>query len=70
MILEVQHETRLEYAEPVTEAVAEVRMEPASDAEQSCRSFHLDVSPPCPVSRRDQGTRPAHCCLSDLVAFL
>jgi transglutaminase-like putative cysteine protease len=55
MILEVQHETRLEYAEPVTEAVAEVRMEPASDAEQSCRSFHLAVSPSCTVSRYQDG---------------
>ena len=45
MILEIQHETRLEYAGPVTEAVAEVRMEPRSDADQSCRSFHLKVSP-------------------------
>jgi transglutaminase-like putative cysteine protease len=55
MILEVQHETRLEYAEPVTEAVAEVRMEPASDADQSCRSFHLAVSSPCTVSRYQDG---------------
>lgn len=45
MILEVQHETRLEYAAPVAEAVAEVRMEPASDADQSCHSFHLSVTP-------------------------
>src|SRR5438128_5684809 len=55
MILEVQHETRLEYAEPVTESVTEVRMEPASDAEQSCRSFHLAVSPSCSVSRYQDG---------------
>src|SRR5262245_17331536 len=55
MILEVQHETRLEYAEPVTEAVAEMRMEPASDAELSCRSFHLAVSPPCTLSRYQDG---------------
>src|SRR4051794_21438202 len=45
MILEVQHETRFEYSDPVTEAFAEVRMEPASDADQSCHSFHLAVSP-------------------------
>jgi transglutaminase-like putative cysteine protease len=55
MILEVQHETRLEYAEPVMEAVTEVRMEPASDTEQSCRSFHLAVSPPCAVARYQDG---------------
>lgn len=46
MILEIQHETRLEYAGPVTESVTEVRMEPGSDADQSCRSFHLKLSPP------------------------
>jgi transglutaminase-like putative cysteine protease len=45
MILEIQHETRLEYAGPVTEDFTEVRMEPGSDADQSCRSFHLKVSP-------------------------
>jgi transglutaminase-like putative cysteine protease len=45
MILEIQHETHLTYSEPVAESVAEVRMEPASDADQSCRSFHLAVSP-------------------------
>jgi transglutaminase-like putative cysteine protease len=46
MILEVQHETRFEYSEPVTEWASEVRMEPASDAGQSCHSFHLAVTPP------------------------
>lgn len=46
MILEVQHETRFRYSQPVTETIAEVRMEPASDAEQSCRSFALYICPP------------------------
>jgi transglutaminase-like putative cysteine protease len=55
MILEVQHETRLEYSEPVTESVAEVRMEPASDTDQSCRSFHLAVSPPATLFRYQDG---------------
>jgi transglutaminase-like putative cysteine protease len=45
MILEVQHETRLTYSAPVTEAITEVRMEPVSDADQSCRSFHLAFTP-------------------------
>jgi transglutaminase-like putative cysteine protease len=49
MILEIQHETRLEYGGAVTEDVTEVRMEPGSDADQSCRSFHLKVSPPAEV---------------------
>jgi transglutaminase-like putative cysteine protease len=51
MILEIQHETRLEYAAPVTESVTEVRLEPVSDTRQSCRSFHLAVSPPVQLFR-------------------
>lgn len=51
MILEVQHETRLDYSELVTEAVTEVRMEPQSDSQQSCRSFDLVVSPPTQLFR-------------------
>jgi transglutaminase-like putative cysteine protease len=62
MILEIQHETRLEYAAPVTEDFTEVRMEPRSDADQSCRTFHLKVSPPAEVpSFRDGfGNRVHH----------
>jgi transglutaminase-like putative cysteine protease len=55
MILEVQHETRLEYSEPVSEAITEVRMEPVSDADQSCRSFHLAVSPLTELCRYQDG---------------
>src|SRR5947209_13635717 len=69
MILEVQHETRFEYSEPVTESTAEMRMEPASDADQSCHSFHLAVNPRAEVFRYQDGfgnrvhhfdLRPAH----------
>jgi transglutaminase-like putative cysteine protease len=45
MILEVQHETRLRYSSPVTETIAEMRMEPCTDYDQSCRSFALQVNP-------------------------
>jgi transglutaminase-like putative cysteine protease len=55
MILEVQHETCLDYAAPVTESVTEVRMEPVSDADQSCRSFHLAVGPAADVFRYQDG---------------
>jgi transglutaminase-like putative cysteine protease len=55
MILEIQHETRLTYAEPVSEAVTELRMEPVSGPEQSCRSFHLRVSPAAEVFRYQDG---------------
>jgi transglutaminase-like putative cysteine protease len=55
MILEVQHETRFTYSEPVTESVTELRLEPVSDADQSCRSFHLAVSPPVDLFRYQDG---------------
>lgn len=55
MILEVQHETRFDYDGPVTEWVTETRMEPASDADQTCHSFHLEVAPATPVYRYHDG---------------
>jgi transglutaminase-like putative cysteine protease len=45
VILEIQHETRFDYTEPVKESVTEVRMQPVSDGHQTCRSFNLDISP-------------------------
>jgi transglutaminase-like putative cysteine protease len=55
MILEVQHETRFTYTEPVAESVTELRMEPVSDPDQSCRSFHLAVSPSAEPARYQDG---------------
>ena len=55
MILEIQHETRLEYSEPASESVTELRMEPVSDEGQSCHSYHLAVSPSVPVFRYEDG---------------
>lgn len=55
MILEIQHETRLEYSEVASEAVVELRMEPRSDAEQSCHSYHLAVSPAAEVASYSDG---------------
>jgi transglutaminase-like putative cysteine protease len=55
MILEVKHETRLKYTEPVSEALTEVRMEPVSDEDQSCHSFRLLLSPPTEVFRFQDG---------------
>jgi transglutaminase-like putative cysteine protease len=55
MILEVQHETRFDYDGPVTEWVTEARMEPASDADQTCHSFHLEVAPATEVYRYQDG---------------
>jgi transglutaminase-like putative cysteine protease len=46
MILEIQHETSLEYTMPVSEWITELRMEPVSCQTQSCHSFHLLVSQP------------------------
>lgn len=56
MILEVQHETRLEYTDPrSSEWLAEMRMEPLSDEDQSCRTFHLVVSPSTGIYRYQDG---------------
>ena len=45
MILEIQHETRFEYSQAAIESLTELRMEPASDDQQSCHSYHLAVTP-------------------------
>ncbi len=55
MILEIQHETRLDYTEPVAEWLAELRMEPTSDEQQSCHSFHIVVSQPTNLFRYVDG---------------
>lgn len=55
MILEIQHETTMEYSEPVTEWRCELRMEPVSDAMQRCHSFRIDVSQPAAVAHYVDG---------------
>ncbi len=55
MILEIQHETRLEYTDPVSEWMAELRMEPLSDRDQTCQSFALALSQTAPISRFQDG---------------
>lgn len=55
MILEIQHETRLRYSHPVTEWLAEFRVEPLSDEGQSCQSFHLSASQPVSISKFRDG---------------
>jgi transglutaminase-like putative cysteine protease len=62
MIIEIQHETRFEYSAPARELLTELRMEPTSDADQSCHSFHLEVSPRAELFRYLDGfgTRVHH----------
>jgi transglutaminase-like putative cysteine protease len=55
MIIEIQHETCLAYSDPVTESLAEFRMEPISDQNQSCRSFHFSISPASEAFRYQDG---------------
>jgi transglutaminase-like putative cysteine protease len=55
MILECQHETRLEYSHAVTEWLAEFRVEPISDDGQSCQSFHLSASQPVSMHKYRDG---------------
>ncbi len=55
MILEIQHETRFEYSDATIESLTELRMEPMSDEQQSCHSFHLGVTPPAEMFRYVDG---------------
>jgi transglutaminase-like putative cysteine protease len=55
MILEIQHETRFEYSEAAIESLTELRMEPMSDEQQSCHSYHLGVTPQAEVFRYVDG---------------
>jgi transglutaminase-like putative cysteine protease len=50
MILEIQHETAMEYSQPVSEWLCELRMEPVSDATQRCHSFQISVGQPVTLS--------------------
>lgn len=45
MIYSVRHLTTFRYEPAVRESVMEVRMQPRSEANQRCLSFHLDVRP-------------------------
>src|SRR5437868_3893034 len=49
MLLRVEHETRLGYSEPVTEHVAELRMAPQSDDDQTALGYRLGLEPAGPV---------------------
>ena len=55
MILEIQHETAIEYADPVTEWLCELRMEPVSDAAQRCHSFRVNVGQHVPIHNYRDG---------------
>ncbi len=50
MLLQVQHETKLHYTEPVSETVFEVRMAPPSDEDQTNLGYHLRTNPSAPVT--------------------
>jgi transglutaminase-like putative cysteine protease len=50
MLLRIQHETKLNYSEPVTETVFEVRMAPPSDEDQTNLGYRLRIVPSAPVT--------------------
>jgi transglutaminase-like putative cysteine protease len=50
MLLRVLHETKLNYTEPVSETVFEVRMAPPSDEDQTNLGYHLRTIPSVPVT--------------------
>jgi transglutaminase-like putative cysteine protease len=49
VIYSVRHTTTFHYEPTVRESVMEIRMQPRSEANQRCLSFHLDVSPTASV---------------------
>jgi transglutaminase-like putative cysteine protease len=55
MILEIQHETSLEYSHAVREWLTELRMEPVSDERQRCHSFQIVVSQPANLAKYVDG---------------
>ena len=55
MILEIQHETTITYANPVREWLCELRMEPASDRGQRCHSFRISTGLAHPLATYRDG---------------
>jgi len=55
MLLRIDHETRLTYTEPITEAVIELRMAPESNEDQTVLGYRLRVTPPAPVTTYRDG---------------
>jgi transglutaminase-like putative cysteine protease len=51
MIYSVRHTTTFRYEPAVRESVMEVRMQPRSEANQRCLSFHLDVNPAANITQ-------------------
>src|SRR6516225_6577949 len=50
MLLQIDHETKLTYSEPVAETVFEVRMAPVSTEDQTVLGYRLRTTPPAPVT--------------------
>ncbi len=55
MLLRIEHETRLTYTEPVTEAVIELRMAPESGEDQTVLGHRLRVAPAAAVTTYRDG---------------
>jgi transglutaminase-like putative cysteine protease len=50
MLLRIDHETRLSYTAPITEAVSEVRTAPPSQDDQTVLGYRLRITPAAPVT--------------------
>lgn len=55
MLFLIQHETKLNYSEPVSETVFEVRMSPPSDENQTNLGYRLKITPSAPVTINRDG---------------
>jgi len=50
MLYSITHKTRLDYSQPISESVMEVRLMPRTDERQVLRQFDIGVSPQCKAS--------------------
>ncbi len=55
MLLRIDHETRLTYTTPITEAVSEVRTAPPSQDDQTVLGYRLRVTPTAPITNYRDG---------------
>lgn len=55
MLLRIQHETKLNYSNPVSETVFELRMAPPSNDDQTSMAYQLKISPQASVTSYRDG---------------
>ena len=60
MLLRCIHETKYTYRTPAVDSHNEMRLQPLTDRNQTCRSFSLDVDPPATIFSHEEVGGPVH----------